>query len=387
MSPRLARPSLAAALLVCALGCLALAAASSSRAARTRSPSVPQPSITSLTVSPAILPASGGLVKLVTRVSGARTCLFTTTSPAVLGLPLSAPCRGGHASARPTIVSGLAASGTFCVTANAPGAATARRCVSAAVSTDGATGQSGTSASTSASGPTGPSGPPGSARSWHQIFDGGFAGGVLNTSQWSVGWDGHGITGPVDPVKELECYDPSHVSLSGGVLGLLVTATPETCRSGSSSLQEGYASGMINTQGKFNFTYGYVEVRAWLPGTTSIADWPQIWAVGRNWPAGGELDLIEGLRDGACFHFHNPAGAEGGCAPGDYAGGWHTFAADWEPGIVTWYYDGVAVGSVTSGVTSSPMFLLVNLAVDHTYGGPIATPATMKVSYVRIWQH
>ena len=33
------------------------------------------------------------------------------------------------------------------------------------------------------------------------------------------------------------------------------------------------------------------------------------------------------------------------------------------------------------------MYLILNLAADHTYGGPLQAPATMRVDYVRVWQH
>jgi hypothetical protein len=50
---------------------------------------------------------------------------------------------------------------------------------------------------------------------------------------------------------------------------------------------------------------------------------------------------------------------------------------------VTYYYDGTDIGSVTSGITSAPMFLILSYASGHT----IQAPATMKVDYIRVWQH
>ena len=76
------------------------------------------------------------------------------------------------------------------------------------------------------------------------------------------------------------------------------------------------------------------------------------------------------------------AGGRTGCPEGTYPGGWHTFAADWEPGIVTYYYDGVDIGSVTSGITSAPMFLIL----DYAAGTLAQAPDTMKVDYLRVCQ-
>jgi beta-glucanase (GH16 family) len=231
-------------------------------------------------------------------------------------------------------------------------------------------------------------GPYGEAGDWTPVFDDEFNGTSLNTTLWSTGWGGPGLTGPVN-TEELECYSPSQVLESGGELDLNVINQAQTnCPlDGGGTINEPYTSGMIQTQGKFSFTYGYFETRVWLPGAASGIDWPGVWAIGANWPSGGELDLVEGLDGQACFHFHDPSGGPGGCAAGAYTGGWHTFGADWEPGSVTWYYDGVEVGSVTQGVTSSPMFLLATMALDNTYGGPIQAPATMRIDYIRVWQH
>jgi beta-glucanase (GH16 family) len=259
-------------------------------------------------------------------------------------------------------------------------------------STAGATGSVGSVAAVTpapavataaAPGPAGAAGPPGDPASWHQVFDDEFDGSSLDTSEWSTGWYGSGITAPANS-EELECYDPAQVVEGGGELDLNLIAKTESC----GGQTRPYASGLISTAGKFSYTYGYAEVRAWLPGTSTINDWPGIWADGQSWPTDGELDVVEGLGGQACWHFHDPQGAPGGCAAGSsYTGGWHTYGADWEPGSVTYYYDGTVVGTITTGITSAPMYLILDLAADNTYGGSLAAPATMRVDYVRVWQH
>ena len=177
--------------------------------------------------------------------------------------------------------------------------------------------------STGSSGPvvgsgSGQPGPPGELSNWHAIFDDEFNGTSLNTAVWSTGWDGSGVTGPISTTDELECYDPSHVVEGSGEIDLNLTATPETCPTGSGPINEQYDSGMITTNGKFDYTYGYMEARVWMPGTTAITDWPAVWAQGQagNWPTNGELDVVEGLGGSACWHFHDPSGGPGGCATG-----------------------------------------------------------------------
>ena len=230
-----------------------------------------------------------------------------------------------------------------------------------------------------------PTGVPGS---WTLKFDDEFNGTSLNTAKWSTGWYGSGITPPANSLED-DCYDPAQVSQGGGALSLSLVQKSENCGD-----QEAYAGGMVSTMGKFSLTYGFIEARVWLPGVPGnpgqVANWPGVWTDGKNWPTDGEIDIAEGIKGRVCAHFHGPAEPDGigagggtGCPSGNYANGWHTFAADWEPGSVTYYYDGVDIGRVTSGVTSAPMFVILDYATQR----PAQAPATMKVAYVRVWQH
>jgi beta-glucanase (GH16 family) len=215
---------------------------------------------------------------------------------------------------------------------------------------------------------------------WNLAFGSEFNGPALDSSQWSTGWFGSGITKGINSA-ETECMDPSQVTLVNGALNLTAIAKAETC----SGVTQPYTSGMVTTNGRFTFTYGFMEARIWLPGTTSISDWPAFWADGQSWPTNGENDVVEGLGGLAQAHFHNASGTLGPLTGrGTFTGGWHTFAADWEPGSVTYFYDGVKLGSFTSGITSAPMYLILDMAVS---GSSVFTPATMKVDYVRVWQH
>jgi beta-glucanase (GH16 family) len=238
----------------------------------------------------------------------------------------------------------------------------------------------------------GPTGDPGN---WKIAFDDEFSGTTLDTTKWSTGWLASGITTPVNST-ERECYDPDQVTVSGGALNLALITKSESC----GIADPVYASGMVNTNGKFSYTYGFLQARVWVPAATgepgTIADWPAVWTDGQNWPTDGEDDIFEGINGRACAHFHSPVSPDGigaehgtaevpaisGCVPETLTGGWHTFGADWEPGSVTYYYDGKDIGSVTSGVTSAPMFVIL----DYASGPPYQAPDTMKVDYVRVWK-
>jgi hypothetical protein len=221
-----------------------------------------------------------------------------------------------------------------------------------------------------------PNGDPGS---WKLILNSQFEGPLAEP--WSTGWFGDGVTGDVNRHAN-DCLNPAQVASGHGELNIRLVAKPEMC----DGKMKDYETGLITTDGRFSFTYGFVQVRVWSTATSSgaLADWPSVWTDGRSWPADGELGVLEGLNGHACWHFHDPKGAPGGCATGSYGGGWHTYGADWEPGRVTYYYDGHPVGTISNGITSAPMYLIVGLGAG---GDPVIAPATMRVQYVRVWCH
>jgi beta-glucanase (GH16 family) len=236
-------------------------------------------------------------------------------------------------------------------------------------------------------------GPWGDSGTWNLVFDDEFNESSLDTSLWNTGWLSSGLTGPMN-TEELECYSPSQDVVANGELDLNLAADPQTgcvMNGGPQTVNEPYVSGMVNTRGKFSYTYGFLEARVWLPGAPWAGlDWPGVWEVGDPAPQNGEIDLVEGLGGQACFHFHDSTGDPfGGCA-GGWDGGWHTFGVDWEPGAIIWFYDGVAIGEVTAAqanISDDPMYLIADLALDSSQGGPISAPQSLRIDYIRVWQH
>lgn len=229
--------------------------------------------------------------------------------------------------------------------------------------------------------PTGPV-PNGISGQWHLLFNDEFTGNSLGPV-WCPGWFGRGSTNPINP-SEIGPYLERDVFVADGSLhlredghnGALVSTNPQ--------------DGCHGSDPGFQFTYGVVEFRAWLPAAPEgIANWPTLWLDGQQWPQDGEINVLEGLggRASACYHYgtaadwHDGNGVE---LPGaDWAAGWHTYAARWEPGRITFYYDGKLVWSTTEGVVHTPMYVIIDDTVNT--GDPV-TPSTMEVDYVRVWQ-
>jgi hypothetical protein len=236
-----------------------------------------------------------------------------------------------------------------------------------------------------------PASPTGITGTWNLIFDEQFRGSTLDTTKWSTGWYGSGITGPVNADIEDAYYDPARVTVSGSNLNMNLIDSPQTVN----GVSRRYGASLINSNGKFEFTFGAFEARIYLPaGTTTDvngfplpANWPAFWAAGQPvWPTNGEIDVMEGFASSVGAHFIYSGGNPGITVPGNWTG-WHTYAAEWEPDKITYYYDGVNVGQITTGITAAPMYLILDYtSTTNPVTKPTMPNTTMLVDYVRVWQ-
>ena len=209
-------------------------------------------------------------------------------------------------------------------------------------------------------------------------FDDEFIGSTLNTQRWNVKYS--------SGRSELQYYAPDAFSLSGGVLR--ITAEPRP--------QHGYpyTSGIITTQGRFAQQYGFFEIRAKVPAGQGL--WPAFWLLHTGPTPWTEIDIFEVLGhqpNKVYLSNHWPDAAlqlQSASYPyigPDFSDGFHTFALDWEPGLLTWYVDGQPRAQTTHNVPAEPMFLLANLAVGGNWPGkPNASthfPAYLDIDYIR----
>jgi hypothetical protein len=120
-----------------------------------------------------------------------------------------------------------------------------------------------------------------------------------------------------------------------------------------------------------------------------IANWPNWWMDGQAWPADGEIDVVEGLGGLAQFHMNSTMDQPAIGFPGTGQGssslyGWHKFGCNWVAGQIDYYYDGAFVGSITTGITTAPMYLILGITTG-LYSGPIVAPSTVLVDWVSVW--
>ena len=198
------------------------------------------------------------------------------------------------------------------------------------------------------------------------------------------------ITKPVNSAETC-AYDPAQVTIVDGLLTLTAEDGPVVATNGQTYA---YKSGLVHTAGKVEFVPDekgiILEAFVNLPAVgTKIANWPAVWLNGhhKKWPDHGELDIMEGLSGDAAWHYHSPSDNIGQHVPGDFTG-WHTFACEWYPDHINFWYDGVQVGTVTGGVLVDPMYIILNhgMSAEGHYGGPVSVPAVMEVDYVSVWK-
>jgi beta-glucanase (GH16 family) len=244
---------------------------------------------------------------------------------------------------------------------------------------------------------------------WGDEFDG--WGGIngwkwVNGGGWSGGWGNN----------ELQSYQQGNVWKEDGKLVLF--AEKKWSPDGAP-----YRSGKIasDTKHGYNIKWGLVEVRAKVPRGKGL--WPAIWMMpgaylgwgewlGKygDWPASGELDIMEAVNDMNSVHHSLHYGGQGwwnkesqSCwvSPGwSYAWEYHTYIVEWAPwNIIKFFVDGVLTCSFNGWWSSGggwpapfdqPFHLIMNLAVGGNWPGwpdDSVLPAKMYVDYVRVFQY
>jgi hypothetical protein len=173
--------------------------------------------------------------------------------------------------------------------------------------------------------------------------------------------------------------DANNTTVSGGTLNLKLASASDGAYVSTFASDGG---------GGFMMGYGYAEARIFLPSSNGkLIGWPAWWIVGTTWPADGEADIVEGLDGDATSNYHY---SQGGSAqtnnsnriPGSWAGGWHVFGVNREPGRNYIYWDGRLVRSYSTFDNGAPQGLILNIGSSSV----ASYPAVMRVDYVKVWE-
>ncbi|SEQ79824.1 glycoside hydrolase family 16 protein [Neolewinella agarilytica] len=227
---------------------------------------------------------------------------------------------------------------------------------------------------------------------WSEEFDGT----ELDTSTWNYelgdgcpnlcGWGNN----------ERQLYTKENHHLANGML--TITAKKEG---------EVYTSTRITTKNKHHFRYGRIETRAKIPVGEGL--WPAFWMLGQNidtvrWPTCGEIDILEyvGKKPGEIFTTlhtkarHGDNGSSKTTPFADIEEGFHRYATEWTPKNITFFIDNQLVytfepkeRSVEVWPFDQPFYLLLNLAIGGSFGGPgvddSVLPQSFIIDYVRVY--
>jgi beta-glucanase (GH16 family) len=174
-------------------------------------------------------------------------------------------------------------------------------------------------------------------------------------------------------------------SVSDGVL--TIHAGPTPAADVSKLWGYDFTSGMISTRYTFSQTYGYFDAEMKLP--SGQGNWPAFWLYAVN--AGSELDIFEEQNgsDEVTGTAHN--NGVGGAATGvkayipNLTDGFHNFGVLWTPQTITWYVDGVSIGSIaTPSNLNSPMYIIANLGLNSTTPSNYAG-GNLEIEYIHAY--
>lgn len=201
-----------------------------------------------------------------------------------------------------------------------------------------------------------------------------------------------------------------NVYVSDGTLKIVAkkeTYTYTDTGSNRSSTKD-YTSARLVTKGKFDFTYGRMDVRAKLP--QGDGTWPAIWTIGSNidtvgWPTCGEIDVMEhwGHQPGIISSATHTKACSGGCANvrvgettlTDYATEFHVYSLEWTADELRFLIDGTfkyrykpASKNNDNWPYKANQFIILNVAMggDWFQIDPDFTESAMEVDYVRVYQ-
>ncbi len=222
--------------------------------------------------------------------------------------------------------------------------------------------------------------------SWTIVWEDDFNGAALDPLEWSEtvqGWNWN---------KEYQAFIRENVAVQNGCLILRAKREHWEGPSGRAEnpglrVSREYTSGEVST--KRSWIYGKFEARIKAAATRGVLSAFWLVPLDKDWPP--EIDIVEILGRSprsAYFtnHYNPPADHRKNSVrysgPDDFSAGFHTFAAEWEPGAIRWYVDGVKRAESKTGVPAEPFIIKMTLSLGSEWTG---RPESASVFPQRMW--
>jgi len=241
---------------------------------------------------------------------------------------------------------------------------------------------------------------------WKLVWSDEFDGPDIDKSKWNFNIDGKG-----EGNGELEYYSDSskNAHIEDGMLHITAIKGDDGHK---------FTSVRMDTKGKFYWKYGRFEARIKMPQGKGC--WPAFWLMPEDskyggWASSGELDIVEmvggQMKEGdgdsinwGTIHYgdkwpHNVHTGDHIVASDKLSADFHTYAVEWEPGIIRWYFDGNLYEEQVKWYTKAAPFpapfdqnfyVILNFAVGGAWPGKpddsTTFPQDMVIDYVRVYQ-
>ena len=243
-------------------------------------------------------------------------------------------------------------------------------------------------------------------KDWKLVWNDEFDGPQLDYSKWEIEVNAFGGGN-----QELQIYTDRQENVRVKDGHLQIEARRDN--HGIAGTVREYSSGRVRSKQRGDWTYGKFEIRAKLPAGQGV--WPAIWMLPTSekygtWAASGEIDIMEfkGQETNVVWgtlHYGKPwpdnshTGETYKLKTGNFTEDFHTFAIEWEAGVMRWYVDDNLYQTQTKWDSNGGKFpapfdqefhMVLNLAVGGGFvGNPDAStkfPCELLIDFVRVYQ-
>jgi beta-glucanase (GH16 family) len=226
---------------------------------------------------------------------------------------------------------------------------------------------------------------------WKLLWHDEFSGDHLDSSKWTIGLAWQGDDGIRHHNWEYSSYImDDDVIVHNGMLDLLTEK-----RDVKSPIRiYHYTEGFIQTDGKFQYRYGYCEIRARCPVEAGKGMWPAFWLQDHTWPP--EDDVAEFWTGRPLPHLHQGYAFRNASGEvtwesrhrNEIPTGFHTYGMEWGPGYQIMNMDGKPTLKLHGyEIVDRPMYIMLNSGVAYKFPPDEKTvfPNSFLVDYVRVY--